>query len=103
MYSTRIARADDDASAAETPLPADANIAPVAGLLADRARATMLLTLSDGRALPAGELARRAGRFFASTEVVEEPAQAVARGRELAGSEDALLVTGSLYLLADLS
>ncbi len=38
----------------------DANIAAVAALLADPARAEMLLALADGRTLPAGELARRA-------------------------------------------
>jgi DNA-binding transcriptional ArsR family regulator len=38
----------------------DANIAVVASLLADPARATILIALSDGRALPAGELARLA-------------------------------------------
>lgn len=36
----------------------DANIAPVAMLLADPARAAMLWAVSDGRALPAGELSR---------------------------------------------
>lgn len=38
----------------------DANIAAVAALLADPARAAMLLALCDGRALTAGELAQRA-------------------------------------------
>ncbi len=38
-----------------------ADIAPVAALLADRARAAMLLALLDGRPLAAGELARTAG------------------------------------------
>lgn len=38
----------------------DANIAAVGALLADPARATMLLALCEGRALTAGELARRA-------------------------------------------
>jgi DNA-binding transcriptional ArsR family regulator len=38
----------------------DANIAAVASLLADPARATIMIALSDGRALPAGELARLA-------------------------------------------
>ena len=36
----------------------DTNIAAVALLMADEARASILLALSDGRALPAGELAR---------------------------------------------
>ena len=44
---------------ASAPL-ADAQIAPTAALFADPARAAMLLALSDGRALPAGELARAA-------------------------------------------
>jgi dihydrofolate synthase / folylpolyglutamate synthase len=87
----------------------------VASILADKNVDGMLEALSvlgdafvatrssNARALPAAELARRAARFFASAEVVEDPAEARARGRELAGPEDALLVTGSLYLLADLS
>ena len=40
---------------------ADASVASVAALLADRARATMLLALADGRVLPACELATLAG------------------------------------------
>lgn len=39
----------------------DADFAPVAALLADRARAAMLTALLDGRPLAAGELARTAG------------------------------------------
>jgi DNA-binding transcriptional ArsR family regulator len=38
----------------------DANIAMVASLMADETRATILLALSDGRSLPAGELSRAA-------------------------------------------
>jgi DNA-binding transcriptional ArsR family regulator len=38
----------------------DADIAAIASLMADQTRATFLLALSDGRALPAGELARLA-------------------------------------------
>ena len=40
---------------------AGADIAPVAALLGDRARAAMLTALLDGRPLAAGELARTAG------------------------------------------
>jgi DNA-binding transcriptional ArsR family regulator len=39
---------------------ADVNIASVAAILADSTRANILVALSDGRALPAGELAKRA-------------------------------------------
>jgi len=58
---------------------------------------------SNARALPAYELARRAAQFFPSTEGVDDAEDAIARGRALAGPDGALLVTGSLYLLADLS
>ncbi len=44
----------------------DVNIAAIASLLADPTRVSVLMALSDGRALPAGELARRA-RVASST------------------------------------
>jgi DNA-binding transcriptional ArsR family regulator len=43
---------------AEQPVLVEADVAAAAALIADPARARMLLALSDGRALPAGELAR---------------------------------------------
>jgi DNA-binding transcriptional ArsR family regulator len=49
----------NDLSAA--PMPADRDLATVANLIGDPARAAMLAALAGGRALPAGELARRAG------------------------------------------
>jgi dihydrofolate synthase/folylpolyglutamate synthase len=58
---------------------------------------------SSPRALSADELAALARPFFAQVEAVAEPAEALARGRALAGEDGALLVTGSLYLLADLA
>ncbi len=54
------------------------------------------------RALAAGELAARAGRFFRLVETVDDPEEALARAREAAGEEGAVLVSGSLYLLAAL-
>ena len=47
-------------------MPGDIDIVPIASLLADSTRASILFELSDGRALPAGELARRA-RVSSST------------------------------------
>ncbi|GHO50403.1 ArsR/SmtB family transcription factor [Ktedonospora formicarum] len=41
-------------------MPGDVNIAPIALLFADQTRASILQELSDGQALSAGELARRA-------------------------------------------
>jgi dihydrofolate synthase / folylpolyglutamate synthase len=86
----------------------------VASILADKDVDGMLAALSvlgdtfvatrssNPRALPARELAERARARFEHVEVVEEPSRAVVRGRELADAKGALLVTGSLYLLADL-
>jgi len=65
---------------------------------------TLVATASQSaRALPADELAARARPFFRRVESVAEPVAALARGRELAGESGAVLVTGSLYLLADLT
>jgi dihydrofolate synthase/folylpolyglutamate synthase len=65
---------------------------------------TLVATEStNGRTLPAAELAALGSAHFDRVETVPAPAAALARALELAGEEGALLVTGSLYLLADLS
>jgi dihydrofolate synthase/folylpolyglutamate synthase len=93
-------------------LPEPGPYVVVASILADkdvdgilerlaRVGSTFVATRSaNERSLGAGELAARARRFFPRVEAVEEPRAALARARGL-GSP--LLVTGSLYLLADLS
>ena len=58
---------------------------------------------SNARTLPAEELASLGRSYFGRIEAISEPVEALARGRELAGEDGALLVTGSLYLLADLA
>jgi dihydrofolate synthase/folylpolyglutamate synthase len=58
---------------------------------------------SSPRALAADALGDLARRFFAEVQVAAEPVAARARARELAGAGGAVLVTGSLYLLADLA
>jgi len=58
---------------------------------------------SNPRSLPPEDLARLGARFFEASEVVEDPARALERGRELAGPDGAVLVTGSLYLVDDLA
>ena len=58
---------------------------------------------SNGSALPAAELAALGSVHFERVEAEPEPAAARARALELAGVAGAVLVTGSLYLLADLS
>ena len=54
---------------------------------------------SNARSLAAAELAERARRHFAVVEAVADPAAAVRRAHALG---EPVLVTGSLYLLADL-
>ena len=64
---------------------------------------TLVATESrNGRALPAAELAALASAHFDRVETVPDPTAAHTRARELAGAEGAVLVTGSLYLLAEL-
>jgi len=87
----------------------------VASVLADKDADAMLLDLAragrslvatasgSARAVDTQELARRAAPHFDLVEAVPDPERALERARELAGPEGAVLVTGSLYLLADLS
>ena len=87
----------------------------VASILADKRPEEMLRALTplgdtlvataspNPRAIPADELARIAAPHFARVEAVPDPASALARARTLAGPDGAVLVTGSLYLLAALS
>jgi dihydrofolate synthase/folylpolyglutamate synthase len=84
----------------------------VASILADKGVEGMLAAFSvlgdrfvatgssSSRALSAADLAERAAPYFAEVEAVEDPVEALTRGRALG---DPLLVTGSLYLLADLA
>jgi len=66
-----------------------------------RAGGTLIATRSSNdRALPAAAVAARGGRFFPTVLEIEEPEAALARAR---GLGKPVLVTGSLYLLADLS
>jgi dihydrofolate synthase/folylpolyglutamate synthase len=58
---------------------------------------------SNPRALSADELATLARRWFERTETERDPGDALARARSIAGPDGAVLVTGSLYLLADLA
>jgi dihydrofolate synthase/folylpolyglutamate synthase len=84
----------------------------VASILADKDVDGMLAALSalgdrlvatsstNTRALSAGDLADRARPYFGQVEAIEDPVEALGRARSLG---EPLLVTGSLYLLADLA
>jgi dihydrofolate synthase / folylpolyglutamate synthase len=87
----------------------------VVSILADKDADGMLAALSavgdevivtsssNPRALSPEDLAERARRFFARVDSVQNPGKALAAARERAGEHGAVLVTGSLYLLADLA
>ena len=88
----------------------------VISILDDKDAAAMLSTLlpacdaaiftssQNPRALPPPTLQSLAGQLGGpSAEIVPDPRAAVARARALAGPAGAVLVTGSIYLIADLS
>ncbi len=84
----------------------------VASILADKDVEGMLAALSvlgdrlvatsssNERALSAADLAQRAAPFFTEVETIEDPAASLLHARALG---EPVLVTGSLYLLADLA
>jgi dihydrofolate synthase/folylpolyglutamate synthase len=69
--------------------------------LAELAPALIATQSSNTRALAAPELAARATPYFPRVEIEPDPHRALARARE--STRGGILVTGSLYLLADLS
>ncbi len=87
----------------------------VVSILADKDADEMLRALTalggtfvatespNPRAIPAADLAELARPHFARVESLADPEAALALARELAGPDGAVLVTGSLYLLAALS
>ena len=68
--------------------------------LARAGRTLVATTSSSPRALPAGEVSALARPRFSTVETVADPHHALARARQLGRP---VLVTGSLYLLADLA
>ena len=104
------------AMAAALPGVADgrAPVIAVVSVLGDKDAAAMVEALApvvDGvvaagssrsRAVPAADLAARAGAAGSTARAVADPAAALAAARALAGAEGVVVVAGSLYLLADL-
>ena len=82
---------------------ADKDAEAMLRLLAQVGTALVATSSGSARALAPAELARLGESLFARVEAVADPEQALARARELAGDDGAVLVTGSLYLLADLN
>jgi dihydrofolate synthase / folylpolyglutamate synthase len=96
-------------------LPSAPGWTVVCSILRDKRPGMMLEALSvlgpklvatestNGRAVPAAELAALASAHFDEVAGEPDPAAARARALELTDADGAVLVTGSLYLLADLS
>jgi dihydrofolate synthase / folylpolyglutamate synthase len=76
---------------------ADKDAAEMLRLLARAGRTLIATSSKSARALPADELAGVAEPFFDSVEVEPDPERALER------AQSPVLVTGSLYLLSDLS
>jgi len=81
---------------------ADRDAADLLERLARAGTSLVATTSSNPRALPAGALAELARPYFERVESEQNPFTALERARRLAGSDGHVLVTGSLYLLADL-
>jgi dihydrofolate synthase/folylpolyglutamate synthase len=79
---------------------ADKDAAAMLGALARVAERIVATQSTSPRALPASELAAAAP---VPADAVDDPARALEYARGLAGPDGAVLVTGSLYLLQDLS
>ncbi|MGZ4382847.1 MAG: bifunctional folylpolyglutamate synthase/dihydrofolate synthase [Gaiellaceae bacterium] len=79
---------------------ADKDVDAMLAALASRSTRLVATRSSSPRALPAHELADAASRHFSVVETVPDPVRALARAHELG---EPVLVTGSLYLLADLA
>jgi folylpolyglutamate synthase/dihydropteroate synthase len=77
----------------------DKRIDELLSRLARAGRKLVATRSTNARALPEKELAARAEQHFEHVEAVTDPHKALARARALG---DPVLITGSLYLLADL-
>jgi dihydrofolate synthase/folylpolyglutamate synthase len=87
----------------------DKDAAAMLAPLLPRCAAVVFTRSANPRALPPATLASLAGQLGGAgaggggaIEVVVPPAAALARARELAGPQGAVLATGSIYLVADL-
>jgi dihydrofolate synthase / folylpolyglutamate synthase len=81
---------------------ADKDVEGMLSRLAAAGRTLVATRSQNPRALPAEDLARRARTYFEHVEIAADPADALDRAHELAGPGGGVLVTGSLYLLADI-
>jgi dihydrofolate synthase/folylpolyglutamate synthase len=79
----------------------DKAVDEIASLLFSRAEAVIFTAPRQSRAISAPLLSEISGHFAKQSYIVPDPAQAIERAIELARPEDAIFVTGSLYLVGD--
>jgi dihydrofolate synthase/folylpolyglutamate synthase len=94
-----VARLDRDDYTVLASILRDKDAVAMLSALATRGGRFVATQSSSGRALPAAELGRLAADHFAEVEIEPDPAAALTRAR----AHPPVLVTGSLYLLADLA
>ena len=70
--------------------------------LLGRCRRIVCTAAPNPRALPPATLASLVEQLGGEAEIVGDPRAALQRAREIAGPEGAVIVTGSIYLIADL-
>ncbi|MEO5576279.1 MAG: Mur ligase family protein [Gaiellaceae bacterium] len=94
-----VAQLDRDDYTVVASILRDKDAVAMLSTLATKARRLVATESGNERALPAAELARLAAGVFPEVVVEPDPVAALARARE----HPPVLVTGSLYLLADLA
>jgi len=80
----------------------DKAIDEVAGLLFPQATTVILTQSPQPRSLSAEALAEMSSHLAETVEVIREPGAALERALEIAGADDVIFATGSLYLVGDL-
>jgi dihydrofolate synthase / folylpolyglutamate synthase len=80
----------------------DKAVDEIAGLLFPRASVVILTAPEQPRSISAPLLGEMTAHHAARSEVMPQPAQALARALELASPEDVIFITGSLYLVGEL-
>jgi len=80
----------------------DKAVDEIAGLLFPRAESVILTEPRQPRAISAPLLAEITSHLAVQSTVVRDPDEALERALEMAGPEDAIFATGSLYLVGDL-
>ncbi len=73
----------------------------VTAMIAPLADAVVTTTPDNPHALPAASLAAEVRKYAPTVTAIPDRRDAVERGRALAGPEDVLLVTGSVYLVGE--